>query len=128
MPRPKQVDRAVMLLWLSLALAVPLIYLEGARDPQTWLHPAALIFMAVIFAIAAALNVLIYKGHNWARIVVLIFYVIGLISLLASSDEPVPAGAAEHALNVLTLVIDSIALYLLFTPPGSQWFRKRGGP
>ncbi len=123
-PRPRQVTIAVALLWVSLALGVPAWHLSASRDPETASHPAFIVFTAIVLVLSVTLNVLIYRGRNWARILLLVLFVIAGALLLVPVDEPVPAGVLENTLNAGTLVLEAVALYLLFTRPGASWFRR----
>jgi hypothetical protein len=121
-PRPKQVTVAVSLLWVSLALDIPVWFLAAARD-QEMLNAGPLAFVVVLFAIQVTLYVFTYRGRNWARIGVLILFVLdGLVFLI---PNPKPPGVLENTLDVVGLVMTLIALYLLFSRPGALWFRPR---
>lgn len=124
--RPRQVGFAVALLWLSFAIGIPTWWLGAARDPEYGHEAVALVITALLFAFSALLNVLIYKGTNWARIVTLVFALIGAVFLLLPLDETNPPGLLEKALYVVDLLLQVPALYLLFTAPGSLWFQRRG--
>jgi hypothetical protein len=123
-PRPRQVTIAVALLWVSLVLGLPTWVLSASRDPETAFHPAFIVFMAIVFLLSAALNILIHRGRNWARILLLVLVVIAGALLLVPVDEPVPAGVLENTLTAVSLALDAVALYLLFTPPGASWYRR----
>src|SRR5260370_11653729 len=122
-PRPKQVTVAVSLLWVGLALGILADFLNAARDPEGVLNAGALASVVVLFAIQATLYVFTYRGRNWARIGVLILFV--LIGLLLLIPNPKPPGVLENTVDVVGLVMTLIALYLLFSRPGSLWFRPR---
>lgn len=123
--RPRQVRLAVALLWLSFVIGIPTWLLGAARNPEHGYEPVALVVTALLFAFSALLNLLIYKGANWARIVILVFALIGAVFLLLPLDEPHPPGLLEKALYVADLLLQVPALYLLFTAPGSLWFKRR---
>ena len=124
-PRPRQVTFAVGLLWVSFGLGFPLSYLAAARAPDIGFHPVLLLFTFAMLVLAAALNVLVYKGRNWARIIVLLLVLVAGLFLFVPSEEPTPPGMLEQALNILSFVLELIAIYLLFSWPGALWFRPR---
>lgn len=72
--RPKQVVVAVGLLWLGLAVSIPVVSLGFTHALDAEILPILVILTALTFAFSAFLNVLIYRGRNWARIVSLVLY------------------------------------------------------
>jgi peptidoglycan/LPS O-acetylase OafA/YrhL len=123
--RPKQVRVAVALLWASLALGIPEWILSAIRDPENTLGVFIVGFTMLLFAFSALLNIMIYRGRNWARIVALVLTLLGVLFafVLVLLVEPKPPSQLENALTLLGLVLDFIAVYLVFTKPGSLWFK-----
>jgi hypothetical protein len=64
------------------------------------------------------------RGRNWARIVLLVLVLISFLSFLGTMGEMLSHPAIEIVLNVVTLAIDAVAVYLVFTKPGALWFRR----
>ena len=123
-PRPKQVTTAVGLLWAVFVLDIPSSYLAASRDPETGFHPLSIAIVVIVSLLVAALIILIYRGHNWARILLLAWFGIGSVAMLMPRDQPVPAGALENALTAVSLLVNVVALYLLFSRPSSSWFGR----
>lgn len=68
----------------------------------------------------------IYSGRNWARVLYLVFVLLGLL-IFASSTVRAQIFAAPLIARASTVVNNGIALavlWLLFTRPGSTWFKK----
>jgi len=120
---PSRVVLAVRILWVSLLLAVPGIYFGIERTPAGAATAVALVFELGIFALAAYLNVSIYRGKNWARILSLVFTALGFL-LLAFAPNPVDITVIERLANGVATVLDVVAMVLLFTAPGSAWFKN----
>jgi hypothetical protein len=121
--RPRQVVYAVVLLWISLVLGVPVAYWEHQRTPAE-VASVYWVLAALIFGLAILVIVFLGRGHNWARIVLLVLVVISFLSFLGTIGEILSHPAIEIVLNVVTLVIDAVAVYLVFTKPGALWFRR----
>jgi hypothetical protein len=119
--RPKQVAFATLLLWIGLVLSLPGLYLAASRSEDGF-HPVVMGVSGAMYVFAAVLNVLIYRGYNWARIVTLILTLISLPMYFL--DEPIPLSATETALNLVVLLLEVVALYLIFTNPGALWFKR----
>jgi hypothetical protein len=123
-PVPKKVRLAVNLLWLSLALAVPVCYLGTVRSVAAALFPLMVAIYVFVFGFYALLYVQVYRGKNWARIVVLILALIGALFLFFQQDGPTAPGLLERSLDLVSTLLDFSAMYLVFTKPGAAWFKR----
>lgn len=130
--RPRQVRWASVLLWLSFTLVTAVTAHElhqtvTTTDPSE-LAPATTAVMAVFtfgfLALNAFLNVMIYKGRNWARIVYLVIALLGVVFLFFPAEQE-PASLTHFAGYALGSALDVIAMALVFTRPGALWFRRR---
>ncbi len=122
--RPGQVVVAVGLLWLGLALSIPVVSLGFNHELDADILPLFVILTALTFAFSALLNVLIYRGRNWARIVSLVLYLLSGFAIFIPVDESVASDLLEDVLNSLVYLLDGGALYLLFSMPGKLWFNQ----
>jgi hypothetical protein len=123
--RPKQVVYAVALLWLSLLLGIPATIYENQQTPPNASGAAAITGLVVLlYAVGAGLNIFAARGHNWARITLLVFSGLALAMYISMIQEYLERPVPYLALDLVTLVMDWIALYLLFTKPGALWFRR----
>ena len=123
--RPRPVVYAVVLLWISLVLGVPVVYWEHQRTPAE-VAPFYWVPAVLILGLVIVVNIFIWRGRNWARIVALVLVVISFLSFLGTMGEILSHPAIEFVLNIVTLAIDAVAMYLLFTKPGVLWFRRAG--
>jgi len=123
LPRPVQVRWAVALLSVSLALSVPSTYLQYLRGPRVLADQVALAVTLMLLVLLAWVYVRIYRGRNWARIVWLVLFVLGVASYFFP-EVGVRPGAAERGLKLVSLLLELVALYLLFSKPGTLWFRR----
>lgn len=122
-PVPRSVALAVRLLWLSLLLAVPSLFIVVSRS-QGGVETAVKVALQLgLFALAAYLNVCVYRGKNWARVVLLIFTVIGVL-LLAFVPNPPDLTMTERLLNAVSTTLDVVAVCLVFAKSGSAWFKN----
>jgi hypothetical protein len=118
--KPQQVIYAVWLLWLAIPAGIPGSVFEYQNSPGDEQGPAFIAFYVLAYLVGMALNVFISRGHNWARIVTLVFFVLFVTLFYEYVSYPFLPLAG----NVAVLVLDGIALYLLFTHPGKLWFRR----
>jgi Na+/glutamate symporter len=125
---PRQVRSAVFLLWASLLLAVVEWFASqaGAEMPGEfdWVTP---VVMAVFFAANGYLIHLASQRKNWARIVLLIFTVLSVVSLvlflLVWPTDPENDPWWSTLLTSASFVADIVAMIWLFSGPASKWFR-----
>ena len=124
MEKPKSVSLAVNLSWASLVLGVVKIIVDS-NGPT---HQSPLIFVAFVLIITSALIVfLIFKisaGKNWARITLLVFFLLGMVPEIFIVLTEFARSAIVGIISVAQVLLQVYALFLLFTKPGSEWFRK----
>ena len=120
--RPPQITLAIALLWIALALAFPLTYLDYRRlEPDE--RSGFVLIAGVFFALAVLINVYIARRRNWARMLNLLLAVLAFGLLPFELPELRQQALGEQALNALAYLLELVVLYLLFTRPGSLWFR-----
>jgi hypothetical protein len=123
--RPKQVAHAVALLWLSLLLGIPATVYEHRQTPPGASGAAVILGLVVLlYVVGAGLNIFAARGHNWARITLLVFSGLAVAMYISMIQEYLERPVLYLALDLVTLVLDWVALYLLFTKPGALWFRR----
>jgi hypothetical protein len=121
--KPKQVIYAVWLLWLAIPLGIPGSIYEYQRMPEDQQGLGFLVFYVALYVFAMVLNIFISRGHNWARILTLFFFVVAFATYAALFNEYSTYPFVPLASNIIVLILEVIAVYLLFTNPGKLWFR-----
>lgn len=121
--KPMQVRCAVGLFYLALLLSLiqPFIVSSAMARP-----PAAIV---LAMAIAAVMTVFLIEfvsiGRNWARVTYLVLTVLSLPwSLLYLQDRLMHSPLAATSI-VVQLAAHAAGLWLVFSAPGSVWFRMR---
>jgi hypothetical protein len=116
--RPRRIVQATTLLWISLVLGLASVWFESQTDPLPF--PAMLALLALVLTLSVVINVSVWRGRNWARILyaVLTVMAIGLFPFDLTTRSSV-----SIALDVVAYAIDAVIVFLLFTKPGSLWFR-----
>lgn len=123
--KPKQVTYAVWLLWISILLSIPTSIYEFDRI-QEWSRLVEIGLIAtfvLMYGLEIALTLLIGRGRNWARITFLVLVALSFASVLPGLPVFLTYPVSQLALNAAILAAELAAIYLLFTPPGSRWFR-----
>lgn len=122
--KPQTVGTAINLLWASLALGLVKALMDYTHLSAT--APAASIFLVFAFTFSL-LGFLIFKistGKNWARITFIIMFVIGMLPTVSFVLGEFSRSPIVGALSVAQIGLQGYALFLLFSRPGSGWFRK----
>ncbi|PWU00487.1 MAG: hypothetical protein C5B53_03945 [Candidatus Melainabacteria bacterium] len=124
MEKPKNVAIAVNLLWIGILGGSASSLVRAVSTPTQYL-PFIVIVLLCSVAFMAFLNLKISAGRNWARITFAVIFAIGVLPWLAMlvfrfSELP----TVSLVISAVNFILQSCALYLLFTNPGSSWFRK----
>lgn len=153
-PKPQEVKTAVRILWIFMIIGLATsiytvasswdVLMAGTQDLDEGAKRFVSIFTGVVMVfslivtvgVSALLYYLISKGHNWARIVLLVLFVIGLpftvISILVSlgvsglpafSTISVPMPMVATISTIIHALASAYALFLLFSRPATEWFK-----
>jgi hypothetical protein len=124
--RPSQVVLAIKLAVISYLLGLVSIALSWSYYKN--LQSPASLFGGQVFAVALItwLYSKIYQGRNWARIVLLVFTIIGLLFVPLSLPLMKTAPLIVKLQTVVGTIISLWIVWLLFFSPGKEWFRKPG--
>jgi len=122
--KPQSVKTAVNLLWASLAVGLVKMLMD-LSNLSAIAPPAFTNFVLIfVFAFNAFLIFKISAGRNWARITFLVLFVIGMLPALPLMLGEFSRAPVVGALSVAQVGLQVYALFLLFTQPGSAWYRK----
>lgn len=122
--KPKSVMIAVSLLWVSFVLGL-LNFLLMDSSNIIFKSNYLISFFSTIFQV-----VVIYKisnGKNWARIFLLLSFIFSTIIIPLLYTIIINKSLLSPdviCLIVVQYVLNAIALYLIYTRPGSSWFHK----
>jgi len=118
--RPPSVERAVKLLWIAVAIGVVSSVLTFMLIGGPTL--GGLVAAVIGLAITAFLITKIGEGRHWARIVLLVLFVLGVAGFFLGSGLSFDIAPVLSVVGLVQLAIEAYALYLLFAPPGGDWF------
>ena len=124
--RPPQILLAIRLAAIGYVLGLVSIVLSW--DYYSTLQSTAALVGNQLFTAAIMFWIYykIYVGRNWARIVLLVFSVIGTAMMFSSMVMNVLLAAPMIAKvqMAIGLLINVTVLWLLFVSPGRHWFSK----
>jgi hypothetical protein len=122
--RPGSVGTAVTVLWVSLGVGIAKVALDFANLRAMAPMGFTLFVLVATFAVLILLVLKIAAGRNWARIVFLVLFIVGTVPTLPVVRDELERAPLVGALSILQILLQIWALVLLFTKPGSAWFRK----
>ena len=116
--RPTQVSIAALLLGGSLLLEVAAAAL---------LMGGVFFYIQVFKVVVVAFFIyMIWLGHNWARLTFTVLFALVLI-LFAPTLRFIFTSPGTVSLGLVQTLLQGAALYLLFTHPGRDWFKRKSG-
>jgi hypothetical protein len=124
MERPRVVVIAVALFWTEVALGL----LDSGLDWRYLTADDSAAFILTVEALFVGLSVLInikiWQGRNWARIVALVLTILAVVGYAPQIGAEFARAPFVTALAMIELLLDVVGLYLVFVP-GRQWFARR---
>ncbi len=121
------VRRAIGLLWASLAIG-------ALKTPLNWAYltsrsSGAFNAFVIIFTFAITTFFIwkIGQGKNWARIVFLVLFLLGVVPFVFIVRSEFARSAASGLLSTLQFGLQAVAFFLIFSSPGKEWFQPRRG-
>jgi drug/metabolite transporter (DMT)-like permease len=136
--RPRIVTIGICLLWAEIVSGIPGLVYSVFTPPQEdpdgsmyWVHVGGLVVQFAFVALSVFLTHMSWKGRNWARVVYLVLLIFGLVMGLvgyAVSYFVLQQGLDmeptwESAVYLLQVLLDIVAIWLLFTPGANAWYR-----
>lgn len=126
--RPVHVTIAVVILCIALVnglvlAAINFAFILPEETPQM-VATIGIVFAVITVCIGAFFIYKIFTGRNWARIVFLIFFIIGLAFAAPTAIGLLSMFPVMGMLNLIGLAARVVALVLLFTAASNQWFQQ----
>ncbi|MDB6132605.1 MAG: hypothetical protein JWM59_848 [Verrucomicrobiales bacterium] len=67
----------------------------------------------------------IYQGRNWARMILLVQFLVGTAMVSSRFGNMMDHSAIEMAWAVAGVALKVVCLYFVFISPGRHWFRRQ---
>jgi hypothetical protein len=88
----------------------------------TILMISSVVMFGISFGLIAAAG---WGRQNWARWVILIFFLLGLASLAISFQKLMGMSSFQIGTALITTILKGVALYFVFTGNAKEWFETR---
>ena len=121
--RPIEVLCAVQLAFASLAVALIATPLRpGVLKPH--LLGFLILGMVLTLLFTSFLLIMILRGQNWARLVFIGFFVIGLPFAFPAILQAIPKSPLMALASLIQLSLQMMAVVLLLQQPARNWFKR----
>lgn len=121
MIKPRNITIATYLLLLSVFLELIVVVLDKQYIDNT---PRSIAIFSVIigFMFTIWLIFKIATGRNWARYILLI---LGIIGLIPTWRHIIESSMLVNTIEVASLIVGVFGTYLIFFGSGRLWFKKK---
>lgn len=129
---PREVKRAVRLLWVSLVISLLSFFLgivsqsiQGPIEAELAGVVFVIVFMLIGVGIVAWIFHKIARGRNWARILWLLLVASNVVYSAFNWRQTIDIAKVAPllaAINLIGTVIEFYAVFLLFSRPAAPWF------
>ena len=122
---PSNVARFEQLMYLSLGIGIIVSVLQFSYFQSQANVGFILFIQAFVLALFVLFIWLIARRRaNWARWTFLVIFLLGLIPYVPNAIELLQRNPVSGGLNLVQLVLQAVALYLVFTGNAVDWFKK----
>ena len=115
--RPTHVVFAVCLYLGALMLGILRAVL--LPEPDEELPGVGFVILMLAFPLA------FWCRQNWARILYLVFFLLGGAAMLLVREQLMQQGAPAISTLVLQTIVQGVSIAFLFTRPAAAWFRRQ---
>ncbi len=127
--RPSTVSTAVQLLYITLIIAfvcgiINIIHVHSHPESSTMGIGPMTAVLVVSLVVCWFFFYNIARGRNWARIIYLILFILGILSTGWHLKMYLDQGMLISLATLVNYVIGIIALVLLFTTESNKWFKQ----
>jgi len=130
--KPQPVRVAVTLLYIALLIGVingllNIFFVSATNSVETAMPYGSVLSVIMLLVATAILGFFYFKigqGRNWARILVLVLFILGALYFVFSIVGMFQEGYLIPVISIINTIIILIAIVLLFKQEASDWFRS----
>lgn len=125
--RPKEVNLALKLLLTSLVTGALGGYLKPISLPENVPQIASFEILVLILLFNGYIYYSLFLRRNWARILFIILTLAGLPLSVTQWPTTILATPLSGTVNIVTTLIQLVAVYLLLKKSSKNWFVNKNG-
>ena len=123
--RPKKVQNAVTILYVTLGIGIVRTVMEASANVEMAGVGFFTVVTLVAFAIMVFLFAMIGRGRNWARITLLVFFLLGLPLSILPLIRSFTISPISGVLGLAQVILQIVAIVFLFQQDASAWFKPK---
>ena len=123
--RPKEVSNGVWLLSLSLLIGGVRSAIDLKPKVTGVYYLVGLLLLLLVLGFFFFFVFKVSRGRNWARIVLLILLILGLVLGMPGYIQELRTNLVHGSVSLLIALLQLIGTGLLFMPNANAWFGKR---
>ncbi|HET7315345.1 hypothetical protein [Salinisphaera sp.] len=122
--RPAPVFWALMLFWLTIVLGLIKLGHTFAMPAGPAGHSFTVFTFVAIYSLMALVTIYLAMGASWARGVMLILFIVGILPALPLVFAYFTAIPLAATLTCVQGLAEVVGLYLVFREPAASWFGR----
>ena len=123
---PKKLKQAANLVYLSLLVGlIKSVMYETMTTQKMLSDPKSLSIGVFTILIIGFFGYMIGKGKNWARITLLVFFIIGMIAYPFSVLIEFQTNSIIAIVSIVQMLIQLYVLIILFSGEPKKWFKEK---
>ena len=123
--RPKKVQNAVTILYVTLGIGIVRAVMEASANAEMAGVGFLMFVTLVVFAVMVFLIAMIGRGRNWARITLLVFFLLGLPLSILPVIRSFTNSPISGVLGLAQVILQIVAIVFLFQQEASAWFKPK---
>ncbi len=123
--RPKKVQNAVTILYVTLGIGIVRAVMEASANAEMAGVGFLMFVTLVVFAVMVFLIAMIGRGRNWARITLLVFFLLGLPLSILPLIRSFTNSPISGVLGLAQVILQIVAIVFLFQQDASAWFKPK---
>lgn len=122
--KPKYINQAIVLIGFSLLIGVGKMAFDQKHLMSLGPIEGVVFSFVSVILILTIFTYKIWLGRNWARIILTVFYALGLYPFI--KELPVEAQRSLIVVfgSISQIVLQLAAIILIFLPASSDWFKS----
>lgn len=121
---PKAVASAIKLIYITFGIGVVRSALEWPQMTETASPRFTLLVLAITFGVIFWLASGVARGRNWARITLLVLFIIGAPFSVGPLLQSLGYHPLSGMLGIIQLALQIAALVLMFSAQARPWFHR----
>lgn len=123
---PKKIKQAANLVYLSLLVGlIKSTLYETMTNQKILADPKSLVIALITILIIGFLGFKISQGKNWARIILLVMFILGMIAYPFIIIAEFQMNSLIGIVSIVQMLIQLYVLIILYSGEAKEWFKAQ---